>query len=41
MDRDPEPKFEDRRERNDRRQSQDPLYSGTERRKGDRRSQRD
>jgi hypothetical protein len=40
MDRDPEPKFEDRRDRNDRRQMQDPDYSGAERRKGDRRSER-
>ena len=40
MDRDPEPKFEDRRTRTDRRQAQDPHYSGTERRKGDRRGER-
>ena len=39
MDRDPEPKFEDRRAKNDRRQWDDPNYPGTERRKTDRRSE--
>lgn len=41
MDRDPEPTFEDRRAKNDRRQAQDADYSGGERRKGDRRTKRD
>lgn len=39
MDRNPEPKFEDRREKNDRRQVPDTDYSGDERRKGDRRNE--
>lgn len=41
MDRNPKPEFKDRRERHDRRQTQDPHYPGTERRKGDRRGERD
>lgn len=38
MDREPEPKTENRRARKDRRTTPDPAYSGEERRKGDRRS---